>query len=217
MTRGFIQIAGFTFGKATSFFDFVSTAAAAYNAGMVHSSDTGDAGHIVAAYTAQFGNGLSATLSSRTDPPARRPTFLEPVGAQFSLASLTGASSTTKRIWRVTHGTNLRRRPAGYRRQPPHRPGLGFCPGAGALHMTSAPATSAVSRYAHRVTGHPINPWGFAVTAGLRLNAPMIGPGDYFQARRIYSEGATGYLSQTPSGAAWNKWDGNTLRLRVLD
>jgi len=33
MTRGFIQIAGFTFGKATSFFDFVSTAAIAYNAG----------------------------------------------------------------------------------------------------------------------------------------------------------------------------------------
>ena len=39
----------------------------------------------------------------------------------------------------------------------------------------------------------------------------MIGPGDYFQAMVIYSEGATGYLSQTPSGAAWNKWDGNTV------
>ncbi len=35
MTRGFIQIAGFTFGKATSFFDFTSTAAVAYNAGMI--------------------------------------------------------------------------------------------------------------------------------------------------------------------------------------
>ena len=33
-TRGFIQIAGFTFGKATSYFDFVSTAAVAYNAGI---------------------------------------------------------------------------------------------------------------------------------------------------------------------------------------
>jgi len=64
MTRGFIQIAGFTFGKATSYFDFVSTAAVAYNAGMLHSSDTGDAGQMVAAYTAQFGNGVSATISA---------------------------------------------------------------------------------------------------------------------------------------------------------
>ena len=34
-TRAFIQIVGFTFGKATSFFDFVSTAAVAYNAGFM--------------------------------------------------------------------------------------------------------------------------------------------------------------------------------------
>ena len=60
--RGFIQIAGFTFGKATSFFDFASTAAVAYNAGFVTTSDTGDAGQIVGAYTAQFGNGVSATI-----------------------------------------------------------------------------------------------------------------------------------------------------------
>ena len=60
--RGFIQIAGFTFGKATSFFDFASTAAVAYNAGFVTTSDTGDAGQIVGAYTAQFGNGVSGTI-----------------------------------------------------------------------------------------------------------------------------------------------------------
>ena len=36
MTRGFIQIAGFTFGKATSFFDIVPGASFAYNAGMFY-------------------------------------------------------------------------------------------------------------------------------------------------------------------------------------
>jgi hypothetical protein len=61
--RAFIQLAGFTFGKATSFFDFVSTAAVAYNAGFTHSPDTGDAGQMVGAYTAQFGNGVSATIA----------------------------------------------------------------------------------------------------------------------------------------------------------
>ena len=63
MTRGFIQIAGFTFGKATSFFDIVPGASFAYNAGMFHHPDTGDAGKMLAAYTAQFGNGLSGTIA----------------------------------------------------------------------------------------------------------------------------------------------------------
>jgi hypothetical protein len=53
--------------------------------------------------------------------------------------------------------------------------------------------------------------WGWAASAGLRLNAPMIGPGDYFQIQGIYSEGATGYLSQTPGGAAMDLWKGNSV------
>ena len=78
--------------------------------------------------------------------------------------------------------------------------------------MTSAPATTpACPAATDEASGHPSNKWGWAVSAGLRLNAPMIGPGDYFQAQVIYSQGATGYLSQTPRGAAWNKWDGNTV------
>ena len=32
-----------------------------------------------------------------------------------------------------------------------------------------------------RSNGHPGGKWGWAVSGGLRLNAPMIGPGDYFQ------------------------------------
>ena len=63
MTRGFIQIAGFTFGKATSFFDIVPGASFAYNAGMFFHPDTGDAGKMLAAYTAQFGNGVSGTIA----------------------------------------------------------------------------------------------------------------------------------------------------------
>ncbi len=63
MTRGFLQIAGFTFGKATSFFDVVPGASFAYNAGMFFHPDTGDAGKMLAAYTAQFGNGVSGTIA----------------------------------------------------------------------------------------------------------------------------------------------------------
>src|SRR5215471_10369028 len=55
--RGFIQFAGFTLGKATSFYDIWSPPANSYFA--IFASDTGDSGDIVAAYTFQFGNGFS--------------------------------------------------------------------------------------------------------------------------------------------------------------
>src|SRR5262245_33628240 len=64
-TRGFIQFAGFTLGRASSFYDIFSNAANSYFA--LWSSDTGDSGQNVAAYTFQFGNGFSATISAE-DP-----------------------------------------------------------------------------------------------------------------------------------------------------
>src|SRR5262249_46116280 len=67
--RAFIQWAGFTFGRAQSFFDFFSQAALGY-LGFNWNSDTGDGGKEVFAYTAQFGNGFSASLSAE----ARRTT-----------------------------------------------------------------------------------------------------------------------------------------------
>src|SRR3954454_8208960 len=59
--RAFIQLAGFTWGLATSYYDFFSSPATSYS--VPWSSDTGDGGWKVAAYTAQLGNGVSASLS----------------------------------------------------------------------------------------------------------------------------------------------------------
>ena len=59
--RGFIQFAGFTLGLASSFFDFYSSPIVTYFA--TNSEDTGDGGWRVAAYTANFGNGFTATVS----------------------------------------------------------------------------------------------------------------------------------------------------------
>ena len=61
--RAFIQWAGFTFGLAQSFYDFYSVPATSYW-GSFPASDTGDGGWMVGGYTAQFGNGLSATLAA---------------------------------------------------------------------------------------------------------------------------------------------------------
>ncbi len=62
--RAFIQLAGFTLGVSQSFYDLYPTPALSYFGGMINpSSDTGDGGQTVTAYTAQFGNGMSASLS----------------------------------------------------------------------------------------------------------------------------------------------------------
>ena len=62
--RAFLQWAGITAGLTQSFYDFYSAAASAYRAAFMPIEDTGDGGQWVAAYTAQLGNGLSATISA---------------------------------------------------------------------------------------------------------------------------------------------------------
>src|SRR5215216_3647588 len=61
--RAFIQIAGFTFGKTQSYFDFVG-GAVCYGCGYGgHLSQFGAGGTLVAAYSATLGNGLTATIA----------------------------------------------------------------------------------------------------------------------------------------------------------
>src|SRR6202034_2544643 len=62
--RAFLQWAGMTAGLTQSFYDFYSAPAVAYRAASFNIEDTGDGGVWVWAYTAQLGNGMSATLSA---------------------------------------------------------------------------------------------------------------------------------------------------------
>jgi hypothetical protein len=48
-------------------------------------------------------------------------------------------------------------------------------------------------------SGHPDDKLGWVIGAGIKLNAPMIGQGDYLQAQVNYTEGALRYVFQTPS------------------
>ena len=68
--RAFLQWAGLTTGLTQSFYDFYSVPAASFRGGYYPASDTGDPGWLVIGYTAQLGNGLSATISTE----ARRTT-----------------------------------------------------------------------------------------------------------------------------------------------
>ena len=62
--RAFIQFAGFTFGQTQSFFDIFSTTELMSYFDAKTSGDTYNYGVKVLAYTAQFGNGFSATIAA---------------------------------------------------------------------------------------------------------------------------------------------------------
>ena len=94
--RWFIQWAGFTIGHSTSFYDFYSIGANQYGF-VTASSDSGDGGWDVFAYTAQFGNGFSASISAEV----QRATQI--INANAVQATVTGTS------W---HGASIARPPS---------------------------------------------------------------------------------------------------------
>ena len=201
--RAFIQWAGFTFGRAQSFFDFYNPAATQYGSA-VSGSDTGDGGDMVNAYTAQFGNGFSGSISVE-DATVRRTFILSQTGANALGAAFTpGVTNLTSAYGGITAPdivANLRVDQA-----------WGSAQIMGALHHLHSQYYGAGN---NENTGHPGDDWGFAAGVGLKLNAPMIGKGDFFQSQFTYTEGAMKYAV---NNAAANSviYDGNSVGFGLL-
>ena len=199
--RAFIQLAGFTWGLATSYYDFFSSPATSYS--VPWSSDTGDGGWKVAAYTAQLGNGLSASLSlRRAAPPGHhQQQRLRHCARLRHIRSALFRFRTSRRFsgltsWPTSALTRLGAR-ADHGRDP--QVGGGYY---GTTFGNAVPAPCRLASSApcgNTCSGHPEDKIGFAVGAGIKVNFPMIGPGDYFQAQVNYTEGASRYAALTPA------------------
>jgi len=193
--RAFIQIAGFTFGLATSFYDFYSAAATSYL--QFPSSDTGDGGYKVWAYTAQLGNGVSATIS------AEEPRRASVVNNSFATGPwVLNAAPTADQI-------NLR--------YPDVVGNLRIDQAWGSAQIMAALHDASAGYYGTTLTGsevngHPSDTMGWAAGAGIKINTPFISPGDYLQAQVNYSQGAVRYVGFTQPGASNAFYfNGNTL------
>jgi Porin subfamily len=175
--RAFIQWAGFTFGRAQSFFDFYSNPATSYW-GAFPGSDTGDGGWFVMGYTAQFGNGFSATIAAEAP---RKTIIVDGSATTISPTNTYGGFQAPDVV------ANLRVDQA-----------WGSAQIMGALHQVNATYYSGTgTSTGSLVSGHPDDKLGWVIGAGIKLNAPSIGMGDYFQAQVNYTEGALRYLFQT--------------------
>jgi Porin subfamily len=198
--RAFIQFAGFTFGLSQSFYDFYSQPAVSFFGGRITpNSDTGDAGQTVWAYTAQFGNGLSASLSAEAPNSNRRILVWNagnPLAPGALNPGLTVPGNSYEGVQWPDFVANLRMDAA-----------WGAAQIMGAIHDVSANYYSGTLGAAN---GHPNDETGWAIGAGVKINTPMIGAGDYFQTQVNYAEGATGYVAVPAAGGlGFGGWNGN--------
>ena len=167
--------------------------------------DTGDGGQWVWAYTAQMGNGLSATISAEQ----RRDTQIlgNTAGVLVGGGVLTGVA--------IGEG-------GGYGgEQAPDVVGnlridqvWGSAQVMGALHEVNANYYNPTAINGQGF-GNPSATWGFVVGAGLRLNFPMIAQGDYFQGEVNYTRGALRYLNQ-PNQGNYEAAQSNTAAFGIM-
>jgi Porin subfamily len=157
--------------------------------GTFPASDTGDPGWKVLGYTAQFGNGFSATIAAEM---RRIPT-----------SGLFNASTVATAQYGGFQSPDI----------------------VGNLRVDQAWGSAQIMAAAHQVnplyygateiTGHPDDKWGFAVGGGIKLNAPMIGQGDYFQAQVTYAQGAVKYIFQATQGS-WLYREGDSAAVGTI-
>ena len=161
--RAFLQFAGFTVGKTQSFFDLFT-----YGGGMSYhnvrtAGDTGAAGLTVWAYTAQFGNGFSGTLSAESPIGHNRAGVID--ASQASFAVNAGVVNDNAFSSNAGNGFRMPDVIANLRVDQ----AWGFAGVSVAIHD----ASGAYYQTANNVNnGHPADKLGWAFAVGGQLNLP---------------------------------------------
>ena len=219
--RGFVQFAGFTVGRSTSFYDFLSLAAYS-NTNNVVSPDMGATGQQVFAYTQQFGNGWSASLSLEDGGAAAAGNAGTNSRSRSKLTADLGGPGSINAVFAVPAAT------AVYDNGAYTVPDIvanvrvdqawGSAQVSGALHLNKggyytgsagAGAPCSVANSNTNLCGHPDDEWGAAIAAGVQLNLPT-GQGDLVAAMVTYGKGASGYVTRVGSGfRIWGHGDTN--------
>ncbi|MFM9974834.1 MAG: porin [Beijerinckiaceae bacterium] len=175
-STGFIQFAGFTFGRTTSFFHTVGRSPEVI--GHLAGSFINNINQ--AAYTARLGNGFIATIA--IEDPTQRRNGISTVNAAGSV--LTGSVNAGSRLPNLVGALRLDQAWGSAEIS-----GLVTEVRAGNLTAGFPLGTELASSKA-----------GFAVSGGLKLNVPQISPGDALFLGAVYSDGNTSSVSGSPFG-----------------
>jgi len=175
LDKAYIQWAGITAGRISSFFDFY---ASALNFGSGYMASLGsDNGSVnVLAYTATFGNGFSATLA------------LEDRSSQ--VRSVYGEGDGVNAV--VVNGPAVGNLLAG-QRAPSLVANLRVDQGWGSAQLSGV--VQQLNTIALDAAGRRIDDeYGYAIQAGVKFNLPMLAAGDALWLQAAYADGAVGRL-----------------------
>src|SRR6476619_3292675 len=197
--RAFIQFAGFTVGRSQSFFDLFTYGGAYSYHNVRVSGDTGASGQNLWAYTAQFGNGFSGTLSLE-DPITRKLNTVDVAAGGFPL--IPSAALVADNAFVGNLGANGA---AGFGFRVPDiianlrvDQAWGFVGISAALHDASG-AYYATPNVVNN--GHPEDRCGWSLAGGAKFN---LQGGDMIGFNVCYSEGAPGFCTNNSAFTLYN-------------
>jgi hypothetical protein len=190
--HAFIQFAGFTFGRTVSIFD------APWQSYPAGGPDTlpGGSNHVTGvnqvAYTAQFGQGMSASVALQ-DPTVYDTTAIS------NLSFPGGSTPSITPNGTVSFLTNYGAPSLAGALVAPDIVGAFTVDQAWGLFKFSAVAHDNHAGYygANETTGHPSDKWGWAVQGALSIKNIPTGPGDSLNVQGVYTDGASRYNFQS--------------------
>lgn len=189
--KAFIQFAGLTAGRASSFYDFYAHDFEFYGA----TSGSDNSSTTVLAYTATFGEGLSATLSVEDPVNTRSPVFAPLSGPPASPVFVAYANGLPTRYGTVD--------PVQRSRLPDVVAALRTDQAWGSAQLSAAThelnvgnlSTAVAAGMGGVLTGipHTRSVQGWAVQGGVQINLPAIAAGDTLYLQGAYADGAQSY------------------------
>jgi len=194
----FIQFAGFTIGKAVSQFSAPWTNYPGNN----YDGLVGGGGTVTGinqfSYTAEFGNGVSASVSAED----------QTTYDQATLANLSAGLVTGTGFAGGSYGVNDR---GGSR--SPNFVGKVVVDQAWGLAQLSVAAQDNHAAYygGPETTGHPGDKWGWAVQGALSIKNIPTGPGDTLNVQAVYTDGASRYNFQNLAPQSFAMFGGTGL------
>jgi hypothetical protein len=203
--RAFIQWAGFTFGKAQSFYDLFPQAARTYHG--LPTNDTGDSGNLLAAYTTQWGNGISSTIAIE-DPRRFAITNVEAgAGNQFVVGGQLNNDLGNVKYPDIVSNIRIDQAWGSFQLMSAmHDVSAAYYFSNTATGLaggcTSLAAGQALTGAFN--CGHPDDKIGWAAGVGGIFNLPFIAAGDTFAFQVNYAQGATRYVSNVQNGGGAN-------------
>jgi len=198
--HAFIQFAGFTIGKTISPF---SAPWVNYPAGNSFDGLVGGGGTVTGVdqltYTADFGGGVSATLSA-VDPTAYYQAGVNNLGASVGGLGVVAVGALG------AFGTS----DYGGTVAPDIQATIKADQAWGLVQLSVAAHDNHVAYYSNgagspngtELLGHPDDKWGFAVQGALQIKNVPTGAGDSIMVQGVYTDGATRYNIQDLAGSA---------------